>query len=255
MQTGSGFKGDGGDVTQLWFSSDLHLSHANILGFQTDCVKCDRTGEWVTDGEVSTCLNCMGTGEVPMRHFSSVEEMDETLVSLHNSRVRPQDHWWFLGDLTMQRRLKGIEHLIGRMNGHKRIILGNHDIAPISDYTQWFEKVVSYRVIDNLMFSHIPIHQASMGRFTANIHGHIHSNGGGQFPPKISQRDGRTLIQPYINLSCEMTDYAPLSFEDVRTRVRDVIVERGGGGGAVTGDEDVEGVEGIEDISQKNHGV
>lgn len=214
--------------SELFFSSDLHLSHDNILTFKTVCRSCLGTGlEGVHVDGVKHCGDCSGSGEVRMREFSSVEEMDETIIERHNSVVRPQDHWWNLGDVCMHRQLNKVAHLLKRMNGHKRLLLGNHDQCKLREYLAHFEKVQSYRKIDGMMFSHIPIHPSSMGRSTANIHGHIHSNQG-SFPPVVGKQMKFTgdnvktaveTVSPYINLSVEVIDYTPVSLGQVKQMV------------------------------------
>lgn len=157
----------------IFFTSDTHFSHANIIGY------CNRP-------------------------FSSVEEMDETIVDRWNAIVRPQDHIYHLGDVAMKRQHLGI---VKRLNGHKRLALGNHDIFAVEDYlAAGFEKVCAYRVLDGMMFSHIPIHPSSVGRFRANVHGHVHNN--------------ETIAKPYLNVCVEVTNYTPRSLEDISASVK-----------------------------------
>ena len=60
------------------------------------------------------------------RGFSSVEEMNETLISNFNSIVKPEDHVYILGDLTLGDLKTGLA-AIARLNGCLHIIRGNHD--------------------------------------------------------------------------------------------------------------------------------
>ena len=205
-------------MADIYFSSDPHLAHANILKFTKPCRSCEGKGR--TPGN-RKCVKCGGLGQVRVRPFNDLGEMHAAIIDRHNARVRPQDHWYCLGDLTMQRQLGQIDSILTRLNGHKRIILGNHDMAPIKDYVKYFEKVTSYRVIDNIMFSHIPIHPDSMGRFAGNVHGHIHSNRGDTpfdtYPPIIR---GEGPARPYLNLSMEVIDYTPVSLEEVQAYLK-----------------------------------
>lgn len=163
----------------IWVTSDTHFGHERILTFR------DPFGDL-------------------MRPFGSVEEMDETMVARWNDRVKPSDHVYHLGDVAMSRPNLQI---VKRLNGHKRLLFGNHDIYDYKDYAEvGFEKLMSYRVFDELIFSHIPLHSRSMPNHV-NVHGHIHGNG------DIGER--------YINMSVEATDFAPLSLEEIRKRVRE----------------------------------
>jgi calcineurin-like phosphoesterase family protein len=107
-----------------------------------------------------------------------------------------------------------------RFNGHKRLILGNHDHLPIKTYAEVFEKVVGTgRWIEGLLLSHYPVHPESMGNAPANVHGHVHNNQNNVF--KSIVRDG--VIKPYINVSIEVIDYKPVSLEEVQQMVRRAI--------------------------------
>ena len=133
-------------MPNVFVISDTHFGHANILQFTR------------TDGS-------------RVRTFSCVEEMDEFMVEKWNSVVRPQDKIYHLGDVAMSKH-----HIatVGRCNGHKRLVLGNHDTHPIKLYLPFFEDVYSGRLLDRMMLTHIPVHPESIGKSIANIHGHIH---------------------------------------------------------------------------------
>jgi len=78
-----------------WFTSDLHLGHANIIGY------CDRP-------------------------WPDVEAMDRGLVERWNEVVADGDEVWVLGDVAMGR----IEHSLGLIRslaGTKLLVPGNHD--------------------------------------------------------------------------------------------------------------------------------
>lgn len=79
----------------VWFSSDNHWGHANIIVYSK-------------------------------RPFSSVEEMDEMLIQYHNQVVKPGDTTYFLGDFCFGDEKK-IKSILNRLNGNKHLILGNHD--------------------------------------------------------------------------------------------------------------------------------
>jgi len=81
--------------------SDTHFSHENILTFNRE------DGQKVRPG------------------FSSFEEMDEYIVNKWNSVVKPQDKVYHLGDVVMKKRYIDV---VKRLNGRKRLIMGNHDI-------------------------------------------------------------------------------------------------------------------------------
>lgn len=154
------------------------------------------------------------------RPFKNAEEMDQTLVDRWNKIVRPQDHIYHLGDVTMKRSSADKEEfirLIQRLNGHKRLLLGNHDQFPVRYYLEaGFEKIKAYHKFEDLYFSHIPIHPESAGKSAGLVHGHIHQNKA--YPSAYSELMGQKV--PYVNISVEAIDYTPVNIEWLRQQVR-----------------------------------
>ena len=79
----------------MWFSSDLHFGHANIISY------CDRP-------------------------FRDVAEMDEWLVSAWNDAVGVDDDVWLLGDVALGDRDLTLA-TVSRLHGRLRLVAGNHD--------------------------------------------------------------------------------------------------------------------------------
>jgi calcineurin-like phosphoesterase family protein len=82
--------------------------------------------------------------------------------------------------------------------------------------------------MNGLILSHIPVHEASLGRFGCNIHGHLHANRVMK-ARGVDARTGEILysdeIDPRYWCACvEQTDFAPILFEDALKR----IAEQGG---------------------------
>ncbi len=80
----------------IFFTSDTHFGHANIIGY------------------------CR-------RPFDSVQEMDDAMVATWNSIVRPGDDVWHLGDFAHGADAKHVRAVFHRLNGRKRLVIGNHD--------------------------------------------------------------------------------------------------------------------------------
>ena len=173
-------------MPNLFLISDHHFGHVNILTFRT------LAGD-------------------PLRSFDDINHMNEHIVDKHNSVVKPSDKVYFGGDLGMK---GAIAKYLPRMNGHKRLILGNHDYPDMSLYTPYFDAIYSYRILDRMMLTHIPIHSYSIGKNHANIHGHTHDKSQGLLGPK------------YFNICCEALDYTPIALEDLKSRVQKQLGEK-----------------------------
>lgn len=159
--------------------SDTHFGHAGVCKFLRE------------DG-------------TKLRPWDSPEDMDEEMVKRWNETVRPTDKVYHLGDVVINRRaLK----TLSRLNGDKVLIKGNHDIFRLEEYTTYFRDIRAYHILNNIVFSHIPIHSESKGRFKGNVHGHLHSN-------RVKTVDGS--IDPWYWCACvEHTDFRPILLDDV----------------------------------------
>ena len=140
--------------------------------------------------------------ESKTRPFSSVEEMNEEMVYRWNHVVKAHDIVWHLGDVLFG------EHsfeILARLNGVKKLVMGNHDRYPMEKYLEHFSQVCSSVRLRECIFTHIPVHPAQFHRYLANIHGYLHSH---------------TLDDPrYINVSCEQSNLAPQLLDTVMLKV------------------------------------
>ena len=163
--------------------------------------------------------------EVKLRPWDDADEMDEEMIRRWNDRVRPNDKVYHLGDVVINR--KALKTL-SRLNGDKVLIRGNHDIFRDDEYREYFRELRAYHVMNGLILSHIPVHEASLGRFGCNIHGHLHASRVKK-ARGVDARTGEILygteIDPRYWCACvEQTDFAPILFEDALKR----ITEQGG---------------------------
>ena len=177
-------------------------------------------------GHAGVCRFTRNDGCTPLRPWDSADQMDEDMIQAWNDRVRPNDKVYHLGDCVINR--KALKTL-ARLNGDKVLIRGNHDIFRDDEYRTYFRELRAYHVMNGLILSHIPVHEASLGRFGCNIHGHLHANRVMR-ARGVDARTGEILysdaIDPrYHNVSVEqLPDFAPILFEDVLKR----ITEEGG---------------------------
>jgi calcineurin-like phosphoesterase family protein len=174
-------------MANIFFASDHHFNHANILTFKRD------------DG-------------TPLREFESVSHMNEHIINCHNSVVRPGDKVYFLGDVCMDRKGKGLE-ILARMNGEKVLIKGNHDQCKPADYLKYFKDIRGSHQFDGLIMTHIPIHSESLARWGLNVHGHLHYN---VVRMPLSQIPDRR----YFNVGMERINYTPISLEEIKKQCR-----------------------------------
>jgi calcineurin-like phosphoesterase family protein len=145
------------------------------------------------------------TDGTKLRPWDNVEDMDNALISLYNSVVRPNDKVYFLGDIAFKpAALNTLQHL----NGDKVLIKGNHDTLKLSQYSQYFRDIRAYSIFNRFLLSHIPVHDSQKSRWRGNIHGHLHSN---------------VMDDPWYQcVSVEQTDFKPIDIELVMGRFNDI---------------------------------
>lgn len=166
-------------MANLWFTSDTHFGHANILKFVTADGKPVRPG------------------------FDSVDHMNEVMVARWNELVKPGDKVYHLGDVGFGNTDK-LDVLLSRLNGRKRLILGNHDDWYKHNLHKHFERLYTMRFFKkegDFVVTHMPLHETSISKVTFNVHGHIHEK------PDIGPR--------YLNISVERTDFRPVHLDEI----------------------------------------
>jgi calcineurin-like phosphoesterase family protein len=170
---------------EIWFASDHHFDHTNILTFTE-----------------------RGTDNLIRPGFRDIDEMNEHIIDKHNKFVGVNDKVYFGGDLG-----KNIHKFIPRMNGKKRLILGNHDDLGIEKYIPHFQKILSWREFGDrssyFMFCHYPLHRSAFDYRGSRddmkfcVHGHLHE--------KFVMHENGEIDLRYINVSMEQTNYCPVS--------------------------------------------
>ncbi len=132
----------------IYFTSDLHLGHANVITMNN-------------------------------RPFKNVDEMNKTIISNYNALISREDTVYILGDLTFKIPLDEANKLISELNGKKILVKGNHDRSYDESL---FEKIVVYDEIaeygEHIILMHYPIMDWKRKfRGSIHLHGHIHSIG------------------------------------------------------------------------------
>ena len=167
-------------------------------------------------GHLGVCKFTRNDGVTKLRPWDTPEEMDEDMIKAWNDRVGPKDKVYHLGDVVINRRALPT---LARLNGDKVLIRGNHDIFPDAEYHKYFRELRAYHIVEGMIFSHIPIHEDSLGRFGVNVHGHTHANRVMK-PGPASGEFARAVIDVRYHCVCvEQTDFAPILFEDVKKRI------------------------------------
>lgn len=161
-------------MNNVWFISDTHFGHRKIIQYEHDA-----------------------------RPFYYIEEHDEKLIENWNKCVKKNDTIWHLGDVGF-----GAEHLdkiLTRLNGIKRLVMGNHDCYSRDLYTKHFGKIFGVVMFKEFTLSHVPVYPSHI-RGEVNLHGHLHSK---KVPDKR-----------YFNCCVEHHDLSPVNLDTIRSHYK-----------------------------------
>jgi len=135
--------------------------------------------------------------------FANASEGDEYMIQAWNQTVKPQDHVYHLGDVAF-----GPIGIVQKLNGHKRLVLGNHDFEKMQGYhTVGFQKIYGMKRLGALWLTHAPLHPEQIGgKVLGNVHGHIHERS--------------SPVGQYFNVSVERIGYTPIALEAVIAQLK-----------------------------------
>ena len=168
----------------IFFTADHHFGHANII------------------------RHCA-------RPFQSVEEMDRVLLDNWNTRIKPQDTVYILGDLFFRNAVSAEEYL-QKMNGAKHLIVGNHD----KDWMKRIELNSHFKSVSHMLEINDGAHKITLCHYpmmtwngiakgTYMIHGHIHNNIEADYFPLIR------AMPNLLNAGVDVNDFKPVNFNQL----------------------------------------
>ena len=166
----------------IYLISDTHFCHKNILTYEN-------------------------------RPFTDLVDMREKLISNWNSVIGPDDEVYHLGDVGFFNKELGMS-IVSRLNGHKHLILGNHDGHSKSWFKDiGFETVEKHELLEvngvKILLTHYP-HSQPLPKEGYDLHfyGHVHGKGNepGLYP---------TLALNGACLCVERWNYLPVEINKV----------------------------------------
>jgi calcineurin-like phosphoesterase family protein len=169
----------------IWFISDTHFQHNKILEYSSS----------------------------RKAAFNNTKQMDEILIENWNSLIKPEDKVYHLGDVTFGSRKSYAEDIHPRLNGKKRLIVGNHDDIRFFETHRLFQKIMLWRVFKDpaypFIFSHVPVFRREIVERTGqengiNVHGHLH--------------DEASPTTDHFCVCVEHTNFRPMHIEEIKQR-------------------------------------
>lgn len=181
----------------IYFTSDLHIGHANIIKL---------------DG----------------RPFETIQEMDKEIIRRWNNKVDEEDTVYILGDILWKSKNNEAYDIINSLHGKKILIIGNHDSFLLKNKKalSLFESVKDYDdivielndgTIKRCILSHyfIPMYD---GHFygTIHLHGHSHVSKEADIELEIAQKLNESGFPNKIyNVGCMYWNYEPVTLDEI----------------------------------------
>lgn len=165
-----------------YYIADTHFGHANII------TMCNRS-------------------------FSSVEEMNNTMIELWNKKVKGNDTVYVIGDMFF--RCGEPELILKQLKGKKRLLVGNHDGSWMAklNASEYFVSIDTMleSLVDNygVTMCHYPLLTWRHKLKTYMIHGHIHNDTSSDFWPLIRDRER------VLNAGVDINGFEPVTLEEL----------------------------------------
>ena len=179
------------DPENLWFTSDTHFCHENIVRFSG-------------------------------RPFANAAEMNEELIRRWNETVPEDGIVFHLGDFCMGGS-KEWNDIMYRLHGKIYLILGNHDMKNIKQgFMQRFELVTQQMTIrvggQGIILNHNPfLCYGGSYRDVWQLFGHVHSgplSKTGLDLPRL-----KMLFPLQYDVGVDNNEYRPVSFAEVKAKI------------------------------------
>lgn len=180
-----------------FYISDTHFDHRNVIAFDN-------------------------------RPFSSVEEMNATMIERWNAAVGPRDHVYILGDFHWGKSAEW-PAVLQKLSGNKHLIRGNHDLKmPMhQDVRAYFVDVADYKEIKDgdrhIVLCHYPMPvYKNMYYGWYHLYGHVHMT----TEHNMTEHFFRAVEEYYefpkraFNVGCMLPymDYTPRTLDEIMSK-------------------------------------
>lgn len=180
-------------MSKKFYIADWHYGHANCIAFDN-------------------------------RPFTTVEEMNASLIERWNSVVTNTDIVYVLGDMFWCKVSEAIA-VLDQLNGQKFLIKGNHDRCSDGEFMKRFVKITEYLEVDDegekVVLCHYPIPCFKNHYYGWwHLYGHVHTS----FEANMMEHT-KFLMEELYDKKCQMYNVgAMISYMDYTPRTLKEIV-------------------------------
>jgi len=170
-------------MSQIFFTSDHHFGHENIIKF------CNRP-------------------------FEDAREMNRVMIERWNEKVKPKDTVYHLGDFALTYK-ENLEPILDQLNGKIHLIVGNHEgtALQLKNKFEWVKDFYELKVKDPdckngvrriILFHYAMRTWRGAGRGNWHLYGHSHGN-----LPDLEDHYA-------FDIGVDCHDFYPLSYDEVK---------------------------------------
>jgi len=188
----------------VWFTSDSHFSHKNILKYCKRVIFCDDTEkDIILNGSDQDKKDLMISDE-------TIQRMNDGLIDNWNSVVKQNDIVYHLGDFMLgPSSPENFDKIFNRLNGKIIFIEGNHDKIALQNKSKFHEyhKYLETTICGQKMvlFHYSMRTWLNQGRLSQMLYAHSHNN----LP------DDSNSLSFDVGVDCHQ--YFPISFDQVQS--------------------------------------
>lgn len=181
-----------------WFTSDLHFNHKKIIEYAK-----------------RPFLSAEGQPDVA--------HMNETMITLWNETVMPDDHIYILGDIACGGTPEGTYEIVRRLAGRKYLVYGNHDkeirkSGKLQGLFEWCRDLTEVKIpsdptnlkkTQSIVLCHYAMRVWNKSHYGAwQLYGHSHGN----------LTDDPHALQ--LDVGVDNWDFHPVSFAEIQEVMR-----------------------------------
>jgi calcineurin-like phosphoesterase family protein len=172
-------------MTNIFFTSDTHFGHTNVIKY------CSRP-------------------------FSSIEEMDESIIQHWNDVVKRGDVIYHLGDFALVKS-EQINKYVKRLNGQKFLVYGNHDRWIKNYKNDGFVKITPYLELKSDYVHKIILMHYAMKTWNGSHYGNwqLHGHSHGSMP--------RDYTSHQLDVGVDVWNFRPVSIDVIAKEMEKVV--------------------------------
>lgn len=169
-------------MSKIFFISDLHLFHTNVIKY------CNRP-------------------------FSNIIDMNKHILDCWNNTISKDDTVYFLGDFALgECHKEDVYREYSRLlNGNMYFLKGNHDQS-YNNLTKYFTCIRAGYIVDykgyHFILSHYPLPDEEIPDGFFNIHGHIHNT-------SYNKLNSIFNLDYHINISADAINFTPMFIDNI----------------------------------------